>query len=206
MMKPPFYGKYRGVVTDTKDPLNIGRIRAQVPDITGMNETGWAMPCAPFGGKNMGFFALPQVKTGVWIEFEQGDPDSPIWSGCWWGSKEEIPQELQTEPAKKVLIRTEGGQSILLDDTEGKKMVIISTTGGQKILLDDADGGQVTISTNGGQKIVLKDADGDLTVSTAGGQQIALRAMTVKIDNGSAATIELSGPKVALNQSALEVM
>ena len=54
-----FYGKFRGVVTDIQDPLMMGRIKAKVPDVFGEDESGWAMPCAPFGGSGMGFFSLP---------------------------------------------------------------------------------------------------------------------------------------------------
>ena len=61
----------------------MGRIKARVPDVLGDRESGWAMPCAPFGGSGMGFIALPSVDAGVSIEFEYGDPDYPIWSGCW---------------------------------------------------------------------------------------------------------------------------
>ena len=81
-----FFGKYRGVVTDNKDPLMIGRVRARVPDVMGDGESGWAMPCAPFGGAAAGLLRLPTVGAGVWIEFEHGDPDYPIWAGCWWGA------------------------------------------------------------------------------------------------------------------------
>lgn len=193
MIKPPFYGKYRGIVTDNKDPLSLWRIRARVPDITGEEETGWALPAAPFSGNGMGFFALPAVNAGVWIEFEQGDPDYPIWSGCWWTSKTELPESLNADPEKKLLIKTTGGQSILLDDVE--KQITISTANGQKMVLSDSGGGQITIST----------ASGQITISTASGQKIELKAATITIDNGSAATVELSGPKIALNKSALEV-
>ena len=165
-MNKTFYGKYRGVVTDNKDPLNIGRVRAEVPDVMGEHQSGWALPCAPFGGDGMGFFALPKVGAGVWIEFEQGDPDYPIWSGCWWGSKSEIPGEWQSDSEKKVLIKTE------------KKL---------SILLDDSSTGEITIQTQNGQKIVMNPT-------------------SIKIDNGNGATIELSGPKVAVNDSALEVI
>ena len=46
------------------------------------------MPCAPFAGSGVGFFALPPVGANVWVEFEGGDPDYPIWSGCFWGAGE----------------------------------------------------------------------------------------------------------------------
>ena len=161
------YGKYRGVVTDIQDPLMIGRIKATVPDVMGEQESGWALPCAPFGGKAAGFFALPAVGAGVWIEFECGDPDYPIWSGCWFGSTAEVPPVLLSPPYKKVMVATEGGTSVLLDDTPG--------TGG-------------------------------ITFKTAGGQQIVMTAQGIKIDNGSGATIELQGPKIAFNGGALEVI
>src|SRR2546427_8910909 len=107
-----FYGKYRGIVTDIDDPLMIGRVKARVPDVMGDHEIGWAMPCAPFGGSGMGFFALPKVGAGVWMEFECGDPEYPIWSGCWWGSAQEMPPALRASPDKKVMFKTAGGHSI----------------------------------------------------------------------------------------------
>ncbi|HEY9754175.1 MAG TPA: phage baseplate assembly protein V, partial [Oculatellaceae cyanobacterium] len=135
-MNDTFYGKFRGIVTDNKDPLMIGRVRAKVPDVFGDLESGWAMPCAPFGGNATGFFAIPAEGAGVWIEFEHGDPDYPIWSGCWWGSAAELPPVLLTPPYKKMMIKTEGGNSILLDDTPGTGGITLETSGGQRILIN----------------------------------------------------------------------
>ena len=134
-MSNVFYGKYRGTVSDNKDPLMLGRIRAKVPDVMGDLESGWAMPCAPFGGSGTGFFALPTVGAGVWIEFEHGDPEYPIWSGCWWGSPAEIPPMLIAPPYKKVMIKSEGGNTITLDDTPGIGGITMETSDGQKIVL-----------------------------------------------------------------------
>jgi uncharacterized protein involved in type VI secretion and phage assembly len=131
-----FYGKYRGIVTDNKDPLMMGRIKATVPDAMGDRESGWAMPCAPFGGSSTGFFALPTEGAGVWIEFEHGDPEYPIWSGCWWGSVAEMPPVLLAPPYKKLAIKTEGGHSILIDDTPGIGGITLETATGQKIVMN----------------------------------------------------------------------
>lgn len=135
-MSNQFFGKYRGTVTDIQDPLMIGRIRARVPDVMGELESGWAMPCAPFGGSGMGFFGLPKVGAGVWIEFEHGDPDYPIWAGCWFGSAAEMPPDLLAPPYKKVMLKTEGGHSIILDDTPGIGGITLQTSGGQKIVMN----------------------------------------------------------------------
>jgi len=151
-MSNQFYGKYRGTVTDIQDPLMIGRVRAKVPDVMGDLESGWAMPCAPFGGSGMGFFALPKVGAGVWIEFEHGDPDYPIWTGCWFGSVAEMPPPLLAPPYKKVLVMTEGGHSIVLDDTPGVGGITLETSGGQKIVLN-AMGVEITSGQGGTIKI-----------------------------------------------------
>jgi len=142
-MSEKYYGKYRGVVTDNKDPLMTGRVKARVPDVMGDKETGWAMPCAPFGGSGVGFFALPTVGAGAWIEFEHGDPDYPVWSGCWFGSAAEMPPILLAPPYKKTLIKTEGGNSVLLDDTPGIGGITLETSGGQKVVMN-ATGVEIT--------------------------------------------------------------
>ena len=142
-MSEKYYGKYRGVVTDNKDPLMTGRVKARVPDVMSEKETGWAMPCAPFGGSGVGFFALPTVGAGVWIEFEHGDPDYPVWSGCWFGSAAEMPPILLAPPYKKTLIKTEGGSSVLLDDTPGIDGITLETSGGQKVVMN-ATGVEIT--------------------------------------------------------------
>src|SRR6266480_7758210 len=134
-MSKTFYGKYRGIVTANDDPLSMGRIRAHVPDVLGKDESGWALPCVPFAGNGMGFYAIADVDARVWIEFEQGDPDYPIWTGCWWGSQAEIPPVLLAPPYKKVMLVTEGGNKIILDDTPGVGGISLETSSGQKIKL-----------------------------------------------------------------------
>lgn len=148
-----FFGKYRAVVTDNLDPLFIGRVRASVPDVFGDDESGWAMPCAPFGGDGMGFFAIPNVGAGVWLEFEHGDPDYPIWTGCWWGSAAEMPPTLLTPPppSSKVMIKTESGHTVLIDDTPGIGGITLETAEGQKVSLSS-----LGIEINNGQGASIK--------------------------------------------------
>jgi uncharacterized protein involved in type VI secretion and phage assembly len=150
-----YFGKFRGVVTDNQDPLMLGRLRARVADQSGSREIGWATPCAPFGGNKSGFFAVPPKDAGVWIEFENGDPDLPIWSGCWWGSATEMPPTLLTPPppSHKVMLRTPAGHTVLLDDTPGTGGITLETATGQKIAMT-AKG--IEISSGTGATVVLK--------------------------------------------------
>lgn len=151
-MSRPFLGKFQGVVTDIHDPLMTGRIRAKVPAVFGDKESGWALPCVPFGGGGMGLFGLPKVGSGVWIEFQNGDPDYPVWVGCWFGSAADLPSETLAPPYKKVILKTEGGHKVILDDTPGIGGIILETSTGQKVTLnstgveiDNGQGGKVQL-------------------------------------------------------------
>ena len=122
-----FFGKYRGLVTDNNDPLMLGRILAKVPAVFGAKKTGWALPCSPYSGNGVGFFFIPPVGAQIWIEFEAGNPEFPIWSGGFWGTGE---TPLPANPGVKVLktdsvtIRFEDS-SIMIENTAGLKIAMI---------------------------------------------------------------------------------
>ncbi len=185
MSGPPFWGKYRGTVTDAADPERRGRVKARVPDVLGDQESGWAMPCVPVGGAQTGFFGVPKTDAGVWIEFEHGDPDYPVWVGCWRGSLAEFPTDLTAtpEPQKHLMLITQGGHQLLLDDTPG--------TGG------------ITLKTSGGQKITLKATGVEITDGM--GAKISFGPSGISIDNGKGGSVSLDALKVSVNNGALEV-
>ncbi len=62
-----------------------GRIQVSAPAVLGGTHARWAMPCVPYAGPGVGLFAIPPVGANVWVEFEGGDLDYPIWTGCFWG-------------------------------------------------------------------------------------------------------------------------
>lgn len=82
---PSYFGKYRGIVENNLDPMQIGRIQARVPLVAPLPLT-WALPCSPYAGDCVGLVAIPPVGANVWIEFEGGNMDYPIWTGCFWGA------------------------------------------------------------------------------------------------------------------------
>ena len=83
-----FFGKYRGTVENNIDPLQTGRVQVSVPAVLGPGRMSWALPCAPLAGPGVGLFLVPPNRANVWVEFEGGDPDYPIWSGGFWGPGE----------------------------------------------------------------------------------------------------------------------
>ena len=94
-MSEKFFGKFRGVVINNIDPEQMGRIQVQVPDVQGVVPTSWAMPCVPCNLPKKIGSVLPKIGAGVWVEFEQGDPSHPIWTGCWFGNPSETPPSLR---------------------------------------------------------------------------------------------------------------
>ena len=108
-----FYGKYRGKVLENVDPLFQGRIMAHVPAIQG-SLTNWAMPCTPYAGPDVGFYAIPPIGANVWVEFEGGDPNYPIWAGCFWGETDILHVPEPPPPEVKVF-KTEFITMILSD-------------------------------------------------------------------------------------------
>ncbi len=161
-----YYGKYRGTVVNNVDPMNMGRLQAQVPDVLGSTPSQWAMPCLPLGGAQTGLFTIPPIGAGVWVEFEQGDSDNPIWTGCWWGSAAEVPAlALATPPAlSRIVLQTQLQNAIVASDAPGP-------TGG--IMLKTTTGAMIMINEVG------------IVISNGQGATISLTGPSVMVNNGA---------------------
>ena len=156
MTRTQYFGKYRGTVVSNTDPELRARLQAIVPDVLGMQPTSWAMPAVPYAGPGAGFVALPPVGTGVWIEFEQGDPDFPIWSGAWWGSAAELPAPTPPPGANQITLVTPGRHSVTISDVQGPTGgVTLRTSSGARItvnntgiVIDNGQGASITLTGN----------------------------------------------------------
>jgi hypothetical protein len=160
-----YYGKYRGTVFNNVDPEQIGRIQAIVPDVFGEAPSSWAMPCLPIAGIDSGVFSVPEPDAGVWIEFEHGDPDRPIWVGGYWGSAAEVPalSHLVPPALSGFTIQTPSGNGIVVSDLPGP-------TGG---ILIQAAGAIISVSDTG------------IVIGNGKGAQITLMGPTVDVNIGA---------------------
>jgi uncharacterized protein involved in type VI secretion and phage assembly len=161
-----FFGKYRGMVLNNIDPMQMGRLMVQVPDVSNVIPSTWAMPCVPFAGIQQGFFVIPSIGSGVWIEFEQGDADYPIWTGGFWGSASEVPA--------LALATTPGLQSVVLQTTEQNTLMISDMpgpTGG--ILLKSSTGAMIAINDTG------------ITISNGQGATIVMAGPSVTVNESA---------------------
>lgn len=141
-----FYGKHRGVVVDVDDPNGQGRVRARVPEVLGEVESGWALPAASYAGPGVGAFAVPPVGAAVWIEFEAGLVDRPIWAGCIWGADDPPRRNDGAEPTPQLkIIRSERGLIVALDDESGT--IDVSDEDGSNLLRIEAQSGRIAIKS-----------------------------------------------------------
>src|SRR5688500_11667280 len=145
--------------------MQMGRLLVIVPDVA-LSPSTWAMPCFPVSGIQAGAWMLPNIGTGVWVEFEQGDPDHPIWTGCWYGSAAEVPALVRSAPpvTPPIVMQTQGQATLMLS-------VVPGPTGG--ILLKTLTGALISITDVG------------ITLSNGKGASIAMVGPTVTINAGA---------------------
>jgi hypothetical protein len=166
-----YYGKYRGTVINNVDPLLRGRLLVQVPDVLGPVPSSWAEPCTPLAGPTgppMGVYMVPPMGAGVWVEFEQGDPNHPIWVGCRWGTTADIPPlalaGLPVSP--NIVMQTAGQHTVMISD-----LPPTPATGG------------ITLKSATGAMIVVNDSG--IYISNGKGATITLVGPTVDINLGA---------------------
>lgn len=171
-----YYGKYAGQVTDNEDPDRRGAVKVRVPSIFGSEDEQavWARPCLPYG-----HFFVPPVDARVWVEFEAGDPDYPIWVGVWYADGE-VPQGADVSPPERRVIRTASGHAVEMIDKEGEEAIVIThKDGATKIELDSE--GAVTLTGKDGAKVQLSGSTATVEAPT-----IELKGSTVKAGDGAA--------------------
>ena len=161
-----YYGKYRATVTVNVDPEQRGRIMAIVPDVLGVTPSSWAMPCFPIAGKQQGAYFIPQVGAGVWIEFENGDANYPIWTGCFWGSVAEVP-------------------ALALAGNPASPNIVLQSTMQNSIVISDLPGptGGIMLKSTAGATIIVNDTG--IFIQNGKGASLVMTGPTVTINNGA---------------------
>lgn len=210
-----YYGKYRGKVESNLDPLQLGRLQVRCPSVLGDGTLSWAMPSVPYAGRGVGFFVLPPRQANVWVEFEAGDPDYPIWSGCFWG-----PGEAPTLPAV-------ADMKVLKTDGIAVTLNTLAGVGGVTVEVSPPLVPQAVKFALTAQGIVLECTPAKLTVTptsidvqltpaglkvSASGVELTAAAATAKVAPASvelgmgASSVKLSPVSVSVNNGALEVI
>jgi uncharacterized protein involved in type VI secretion and phage assembly len=163
-----FLGKYRGTVVQNIDPELRGRIMCLVPDVLGPAPSSWCEACAPLAGPTgapMGVYLVPPIGAGVWVEFEQGDPNHPIWVGCRFAISDVPPLAHAGLPiSPNIVLQTAGQNSLVVSDLPGP-------TGG--IMLKSTTGATIIVNDTG------------IYIQNGKGASLIMTGPTVTINNGA---------------------
>lgn len=175
-----FYGKYRATVINNIDPELRGRLILNIPDVLSLIPSSWAEPCTPLAGPTgppMGVYMVPPIGAGVWVEFEQGNRNHPIWVGCRWGAASDVPPLAHAGlPATpNIVLQSLGQNTVMISDLPGP-------TGG--IMLKSTTGASIIVNDTG------------IYIQNGKGASITLIGPAIKI----------SGKPVNINEGALNVL
>lgn len=210
-----FYGKYRGIVVNNEDPDRLGRLKLKVPSVLGQNVvTGWATPCAPYGGAvDQGFLFIPERDARVWVEFEEGDLEFPIWVGTFWSkpdSGSQLPKpvaddgteqdEVQDPPTRKI-ITTLKGHTIQFEDAADEEMILLRE--GSQGHLITMSGTGITIIDKSQNTILLSEDGIQLTDTT--GNKIEMTDSAVTLTAKVAFTIDAPGQPVTIVAASIDL-
>lgn len=152
-MSNTYYGKYRAQVVDTNDPQKRGRIRVLCPKVIGEGKSNWCNPCIPVAYDFGGDFAVPKVGETVWIEFEAGDVNKPIYVGNWW-SENKSPSDPYDVHTRNII--WDKCKIAMVGSKSENKPERLEVSVGNSLIKVEED--KITISV-GGSSITLTPAD-----------------------------------------------
>ena len=197
-----YWGKYRGHVTDTDDPENRGRVKVTVPSVLGDNASQWADPAFPYGGgADFGFVAVPPVDSAVLVEFIEGDPSAPIWTGTFWRTADEVPPEHSGQPTK--VMKTESGHRLVFDDTDGEESVTLHSAT-DAVLQMDAEG-SIALTDKSGAHVTIDAAAGEIVIEDANGNSITLDASGISCEDAAGNQIVTSAGGVEVKGTTINI-
>ena len=197
-----FYGKYRGFVIDNKDPEKRGRLKVKVPSVLGDQDTGWALPCLPFGGlADQGLFMIPQVDAQVWLEFEEGNIDHPIWVGVFWQQESDVPTEAAlAEPTTRV-IKTPSGHVLQFDDADGEEQFRIAHPAGSEVIIDP--NGSISLEDAAGAKVMLDADTNKIVVQDSNGNVLTMDSNGTVVEDSNGNKIEMAASGITVKATQI---
>jgi len=199
-----YYGKYRGFVTDNRDPETRGRLKLRIPSVLGDQETGWALPCLPFGGlANQGLFMIPEVDAQVWIEFEEGNLDHPVWVGVFWQQSSDTPEEARLEEPTTRIIRTPSGHVLQFDDLSGEEHLRLAHSAGAELNVDPQ--GTVTLEEPNGARLTLDAEASEVVLEDSNGNTITMNSSGTVIEDSNGNKIEMAAAGITIEAMQINV-
>jgi phage protein D/phage baseplate assembly protein gpV len=190
-----------GIVTNNKDPEGYGRIRVQLPAVSG-EETFWAPVLLTAAGKERGLSMLPVVGEQVVVAFENGDPSYPYVLGSMFNGKDTPGDELALDDGSfamksdhKALIAAQ--EDIKLRTEKGKWEIEVNSG---EIKETVKSPGNYTGKFDGAWKL---DATGAMTVESK--QSVTIKAPSITVEAQGTMALKANGQLTVESKGVLEL-
>lgn len=185
------------IVTNNKDPENLGRVKIKYPWDLENEESYWARISTPMAGNEMGIYFIPEVDDEVLVAFIDGNIEYPIVIGSLW-NQSDIPPENNSDGKNNIRkIKSRSGHEIILDDNEeGNTKVEIKSVSGHKILLDDTSGSEnILIEDKSGSSVHLDSTSNKLTIKS--NMDVSIEGVNISIN--ASGELVLKGSLIRIN-------
>jgi uncharacterized protein involved in type VI secretion and phage assembly len=149
----------------------------------------------------------------VWVEFEEGDLEFPIWVGTFWSKPDadsQLPKpqaddgteasEVQDPPTRKI-IKTLKGHTIQFEDADDAEAILVREGKQGHLITMNADG--ITI-VDKSQNTILLSEDG-IQITDATGNAIEMTGSAMKLTAKVAFTIDASGQAVTIVGDSIDL-
>ncbi len=196
-----YYGKYRAVVVDNRDPQTRGRCRLSIPSVLGEMDSAWALPCFAYGGgQGFGVIAVPPVNAQVVAEFMEGDLSSPLWTGAFWRTSDEVPKEFtaNSEPTAKVL-KTEGGHVLVFEDADGDEKITLKSSADAVLEMDS--NGSFALTDSGGATVTLDASSNEIKIEDTQGNSMVMSSSGIALTDSSGNQIKTTSGGITIQSS-----
>jgi len=184
-----FAGVTTGLVTNNKDPEDLGRVKVRFPWLSDKEETRWARVLTPMAGRGRGLYILPEVDDEVLVAFEHGDMNFPYVLGALWNGKDKPPGSNKDGKNNFRTLKSRSGHVITLDDTEGKEKIIVRDKTEKNEIVVDSQKNSLTVKVDGDLTI---ESRGAITVKSSGGD-IRIECRNLAVETKQNCEIKASG-------------
>jgi uncharacterized protein involved in type VI secretion and phage assembly len=193
-------GVMLAVVTNIKDPDNLGRVKCKpVTKDADVAETDWCYCMAPYGGNGYGAFAHPNVDDLVVLNFMHGEITRPFVMGSLWMGEKKPPYTVESGKNEALLVKTPGGVEVRLELTAKKEKITLQTPSGAFFSIDD-ENKKITVQDKSAKGSVVMEYGGNITVTS--GDTLTLAAGSNKITLNKSGDIEIKSSKSVKVDSA----
>jgi hypothetical protein len=204
-----YYGKYRGIVVNRDDPNKQARLLVKVPTIaprdiiTGeIPNTGWAI-----AGNNGAVSRIPKPGSVVWVEFEEGDVERPIWFPGPYIRQEGTSNATEHTKGEYNLLDNVGRDNAEMPPSKfdgGYGDVEVWESPAGIIEMDSTEGAErININHKSGSRVEIL-SDGSINIYSKGNKIEAVHGSEKRTIKGSS-TITHSGSVVETNEKSRKV-